>query len=73
MNVNKLSKIGLTAFQIQQVLEEYKQTSAGSHSVMTNENMQRQRKRDEIMAIEDDVIRQSLIKENAELFTRKEG
>lgn len=71
MNADKLKALGLTPSQIQGVLTEHSRVLFNGHGVITHEKLEARRKREEIMAIEDTEVRQELIKENSELFTRR--
>jgi len=65
MDINKLKEIGLTDRQIEQVVAEFNRNNS-----VTNEELENKRKRDEILAVKDNGIRQQLIKENMELFQK---
>lgn len=68
MDKEMLKRIGLTSKQIDQVLHEHNRTKHNEGSIVINERLEKQRKRDEILSIEDNHIRQKLILENMELF-----
>ena len=67
MDYDKLKEMGLSDVQINQVISEHNRAK-GDSPLSRDEQLEKRRKRDEIMAVRDTETRQRLIQDNAELF-----